>query len=211
MSDEFSKKYQPEVREVLASYAGLRPLTPLYGLEREPDAPPLVDPSPRLLWAIQVCLDDGLVVDTPYREAGLFAPREYLVRKISEKGRLVLALWDEPDGREEATPLLALAPGGFTLAGKPHRLAGRSREMLRVLLESSHQRATAGQLRQALGIDDEAVTYPDQAVKDTAKALRVALRKAAGLGKDHDPLPHISQGKDLAYQLELPPKPNLSE
>jgi hypothetical protein len=53
-------------------------------------------------------------------------------------------------------------------------------------------------------IDDDMVTYPDQAVLDTASKLRTVLREALGWGDDRDPLPGRGRGAYLTYALELP-------
>jgi len=99
-----------------------------------------------------------------------------------------------------------LIPGGFAYQGKPHNLTGRPRDMLAALLSSRFLRCTASELREKLGVDDEAVTYPDQVVKDAAGTLRQALKgavKAAGMACK-DPLPSTGKGKDLTYGLAMP-------
>jgi hypothetical protein len=101
---------------------------------------------------------------------------------------------------------LELIPGGFAYKGKDHDLIGRPRDMLEALVKSPHRRYTAVGLRKALRVDDEAVTYPEQVVKDTATELRLHLRNAvadAGL-TCADPLPSLGKGKDLTYKLDLP-------
>jgi hypothetical protein len=99
---------------------------------------------------------------------------------------------------------LALIPGGFTYAGSVHNLTGRPRDMLRALLDSRHRRCTAAELREKLAVDDD-LGYPEVVVRDTAKRLRRALRKAAEqAGRPiSDPLPSHGTGKDLAYELAL--------
>jgi hypothetical protein len=118
------------------------------------------------------------------------------------------------DANEQAGPLpaeqplasLGLAPGGFTLGGKRHSLTGRPLEMLRVLLASPDHTATADHLRKEMGVNDEAVTYPEQVIRDTAKKLRAALRgaaEAAGRACPPDPLPSTGRGRDLTYRLAI--------
>jgi hypothetical protein len=76
--------------------------------------------------------------------------------------------------------------------------------MLEVLLASRGRRATADGLRREMRIDDESVDNPEQVVKDTASALRDALRKAACLRpRGRNPLPSTGRGRDLAYHLAL--------
>jgi hypothetical protein len=101
---------------------------------------------------------------------------------------------------------LALAPGGFTLGERLHPLTGRPRQMLHVLLGSSHHTATAARLRQEMDIDEESVTFPEQVIRDTASALRRALKRAAsatGLSCPKDPLPSTGRGEELTYSLSL--------
>jgi hypothetical protein len=104
-----------------------------------------------------------------------------------------------PDGGE-----LALVPGGYTLGDRRHSLTGRPLALLRALLAAPGRCATAEQLRKSMGVDDEAVTYPDQVIRDAAGDLRASLREAAGLAWDQDPLPSEGRGADLAYRLDLP-------
>jgi hypothetical protein len=55
-------------------------------------------------------------------------------------------------------------------------------------------------------VDNEAVTFPDQVIRDTAKRLRTALRKAAedaGLPCPQDALPSTGKGGHLSYRLVL--------
>src|SRR5206468_2474146 len=88
---------------------------------------------------------------------------------------------DQPD-REHLTPpegeaahrdrlrlagRLELVPGGFAYRGKVHELTGKPRDMLAALQISRDRRCTALELREAIHVDDEAVTYPEQVVKDT--------------------------------------------
>jgi hypothetical protein len=99
-----------------------------------------------------------------------------------------------------------LVPGGFEYKGKAHDLTGRPRDMLAALLESRHRRCAVSDLRRSLGVDDEAVEWPEQVIKDTAKELRAALRAAAS-GADvacGNPLPSTGKGRDLTYKLDMP-------
>src|SRR5262249_36418583 len=57
---------------------------------------------------------------------------------------------------------LELIPGGFTYRGKVQDLTGKPRAMLEALLASDFRRCSADDLRQPLGLDDDAVTYPEQ-------------------------------------------------
>jgi hypothetical protein len=102
------------------------------------------------------------------------------------------------------TNRLALADGGFTLSGKFQSLIGRPRQMLKVLLESRHNSATSRTLRSKMGVNDLDVDHPEQVIRDAAKYLRKALRKAAGKGNDYDPIPSAGSGDDLAYRLDQP-------
>jgi hypothetical protein len=101
---------------------------------------------------------------------------------------------------------LALCAGGFEFRGQPHTLTGRPLDMLRALLAARFRCLGVDELRVALAIDDVAVSFPEQVVKDSAKDLRRALRQAvesAGLSCD-DPLPSQGKGKSLSYRLSLP-------
>jgi hypothetical protein len=105
------------------------------------------------------------------------------------------------------TKSVTIIPGGFRYKNKNFSLtAGRLFDMLRALVESPHERLTSRELLEALKVDNESVTYPEQIIKDTAKKLRRALRQAVrkvGL-KCADPLPHIGKGQNLAYELAMP-------
>jgi hypothetical protein len=93
-----------------------------------------------------------------------------------------------------------LIPGGFQHKGRQHNLTGRPMAMLSALLHSRHRSCTVDQLRNALGVDDEAVSHPEQVIKDTATDLRKAL-KTAGVSKC--PLPSTGRGQYLTYRLNL--------
>jgi hypothetical protein len=101
---------------------------------------------------------------------------------------------------------IEIIPGGFAYRGRPYDLVGRPRDMLEALLNARYRRATADDLRKAMGIDDETVNDPEQVVRDTAKILRHALRKAVqDAGVDcQDPLRSMGKGEDLTYSLEFP-------
>jgi hypothetical protein len=101
---------------------------------------------------------------------------------------------------------LELIPGGFAFRGKVHELSGRKLAMLRCLVASRYWRCTRNDLREAMGVDDVNVDYPEQVVADTAKGLRAVLRKVArdaGLSCE-DPLASIGKGDDLTYALKFP-------
>jgi hypothetical protein len=101
---------------------------------------------------------------------------------------------------------LELIPGGFCYKEKCHELAGRPLQLLEALLQTPLRRATRRELRKALGIDDESVSYPDSVIIDAAKDLRKALRAAvdaAGLSCKN-PLPSTGTGNGLAYRLTMP-------
>jgi hypothetical protein len=133
--------------------------------------------------------------------------------------RLVLSVWakewamqtpgrgvmvEQPPAPKHSA--LELIPGGFAMHGKPHILSGRPRAMLQALLEARHHRCTVDGLRKALEIDDEAVGYPEQVVKDTASTLRSALTTAAqeaGISWAK-PLASTGRGEELTYILSLP-------
>jgi hypothetical protein len=78
--------------------------------------------------------------------------------------------------------------------------------MLGALLKARHHRCTVSQLRTIIDVDDAAVTYPEQVVKDTAKTLRAALKEAMKHAPvpDKNPLRSVGKGKDLAYILQIP-------
>jgi len=101
---------------------------------------------------------------------------------------------------------LALAAGGFVFGERVYDLSDRPRDMLKVLLNSRHRRCTVSFLREAMKIDEESVTFPEQVVKDAAKALRAALKQAASaVGYQCDnPLPSTGKGADLTYSLAIP-------
>lgn len=102
---------------------------------------------------------------------------------------------------------LEVLPGGFAYEGRQRDLTGRPLAMLGVLLASPHNRESADKIREKIAVDDEAVTYPEQVIRDTAKDLRKALKAAladAGKDRNHDPLPSIGRGSELAYRLNLP-------
>ena len=98
-----------------------------------------------------------------------------------------------------------LVPGGFAYRGNPHNLTGRPRGMLAALLASRHRRCGVVELLGALEVQDEYVEYPEQVIKDAAKDLRAALRRAASAAgvSCENPLPSKGKGEDLAYVLEL--------
>jgi hypothetical protein len=103
----------------------------------------------------------------------------------------------------ETQSRLALAPGGFSLGDKLYRLTGRPLEMLRVLLNSKHYAATVTQLRIEMKINDEVVSFPEQVIRDAAKALRAALRRAANKPKTWEPVPSAGTGEQISYRLDL--------
>jgi hypothetical protein len=109
-----------------------------------------------------------------------------------------------PTGKDQSVP--ELIPGGFSYRGKPHDLTGEPVAMLKEILASRWHRCSRLELRAALGKNDESVEYPDQAIIDTAKKLRAALKKAvaeAGL-TCANPLPSGGRGMDLSYSLKMP-------
>jgi hypothetical protein len=100
---------------------------------------------------------------------------------------------------------LKVVPGGFSYRGRTHNLVGRPLAMLVALLGSPLRRLGVDELRSAMGIDDEAVMWPDQVIRDTAAKLRKALKRAAsevGLATDH-PLTRVGRGADLTYELRM--------
>jgi hypothetical protein len=98
---------------------------------------------------------------------------------------------------------LKLAPGGFAYRGKVFKLTGRPLDVLKAIMVSRYGRCTASELRVALGVDEDAVTYPEQVVKDAAAKLRASLTSAAGT-QSGKPLLSEGRGKDLTYILNLP-------
>jgi hypothetical protein len=107
--------------------------------------------------------------------------------------------------RGQALRELTLIPGGYSLAGRHYRLTGKAVAMLKALLEEKQHRCLASALAKELEVDPDAVTYPEQVLRDTAKKLRASLRRAAnevGLTTDN-PLPSTGRGADLAYSLAI--------
>jgi hypothetical protein len=111
-----------------------------------------------------------------------------------------------PPDPADTQPVLECVPGGFCYRGKFLGLCGRPLAMLRALLTARHKRLSAGQLRDAMKVDDDAVSEPHQVVIDTACSLRRALQQAvAEAGRTREnPLPSKGRGKDLTYLLDLP-------
>jgi hypothetical protein len=158
-------------------------------------------------WPLLGLLPDGTPLLCDGSDDPLPPPRErvFLVRastrwwEVMEALRLLAGAGTIGSG-------LMLAPGGFSWGDKHHTLVGRPLDMLRVLLESPNYTATADQLRQKMGVNDECTTYPEQVIKNTASELRKQLRKAAraaGLICPENPLPSTGRGKDLTYRLNL--------
>jgi hypothetical protein len=118
-----------------------------------------------------------------------------------------------PQSDEPQPDTLTVAPGGFTLFGKLHRLSGKPLDVLRMLLAARHRCCTAGDLQSALWDPEGVLSEPRQAVKDTASKLRNALRAAlrsTGFNfkgrPEGYPLVSDGRGKDLNYTLHLPPE-----
>jgi hypothetical protein len=113
---------------------------------------------------------------------------------------------DQPTPAATGEPI-ALAPGGFRLGGGVFDLSGKPFFMLSALLEARDHRLSASDLRRELRWDDAQLTWPEQAVKDTAGKLRKALRdalRATGESSPGDPLPSTGEGAGLTYHLCLP-------
>jgi hypothetical protein len=110
------------------------------------------------------------------------------------------------NGTNHSTIRIELIDGGFALNGTPTDLTGRPLSMLRALLQDPNRRCGARKLREVMKVNDEAVTYPEQVVRDTAAVLRSALRQAlAALNVVcSDPLPSVGKGEGLTYKLNLP-------
>jgi hypothetical protein len=109
-----------------------------------------------------------------------------------------------PEGAPENG--VEVVAGGFRYGEKTHSLTGRPLKMLTAILGTKHHRCTRDELRRLIGVDDTAVTWPEQVIIDTAKKLRDALRKAvkdAGLDCQN-PLPSTGKGADLSYALSMP-------
>jgi hypothetical protein len=110
---------------------------------------------------------------------------------------------------EEKTPI-EIVPAGFRLdGGKVENLAGKPLAMLKVLLATSDGRLKAKDIRARVW-PNNVLTNPEQAVKDTAKKLRQALRQALrrlGVRAPGDPLPSAGRGQELTYRLCLPALP----
>src|SRR5262249_22536345 len=131
-------------------------------------------------------------------------------RGADQLARGLIGMLQEPH-KDETTepdkdPGITLCAGGFEYANKFVPLTGKPRKMLEALLKSRYRRCTRNELRAPLSIDDEAVSYPDQVVLDTAKTLRATLRKTVMKAGKHceNPLPSTGNRDDLAYTLAMP-------
>jgi hypothetical protein len=154
-----------------------------------------------------LCHPNG--ADTPIFMDRAMIPKGRSYHDLARPVIKCLCAWKEVaaarPGAETKAPV-ELVPAGFAYRGRIHTLTGRQLAMLRALVQARHHRSGLDELRDAMGVDDEAVNYPEQVVKDTATELRKALLGAvqkAGLSCK-DPLPSIGRGKDLVYTLELP-------
>jgi hypothetical protein len=105
----------------------------------------------------------------------------------------------------KAAPI-TLVPEGFQLlGGGVESLPGKPLAMLQAIMATRHRRMTATDILKTLWRDNF-ISNPEQAVKDTASKLRLALRDAlrrTGIAELGDPLPSTGQGADLTYQLDL--------
>jgi len=95
---------------------------------------------------------------------------------------------------------IEIVAGGFVVSGTRHDLIGKPLELLRLLTNAHHQEMFASLIREKLWPADT-LNWPDQAVKDTARKLRKALREA--FPDIDDPLPSVGEGASLAYRLNL--------
>jgi hypothetical protein len=186
-----------------AWYAAVLPLRPILDrlralIEPPPSLANLADTGRELLLAALRTPGDA------WTRVLVCAVTRDQVAKLIDFARAALCAMQDALPNPEST--LEYLPDGFTLAGRRHRLTGRPLDMLRELLAAPHWSMTADDLRKRLEIDDAAVTYPEQVVKDTAMLLRKALREAtteAGLPCE-DPLPSSGRGRHLAYTISLP-------
>jgi hypothetical protein len=138
---------------------------------------------------------------TAWKQATIARVRERAARIDDEMRRVRGQLPGSAPGND-----LVLVPGGFQYRQKTYDLTGRPLQMLTAILNTNHHRCTRDELRRLIGVDDTAVTFPEQVVLDTAKELRAALRKAvedAGLDCNN-PLPSTGRGADLTYRLAMP-------
>jgi hypothetical protein len=94
-----------------------------------------------------------------------------------------------------------IVPGGFMVGARKYDLTGKPLDMLRELVKARNHELLAADLWKLIWPDDTTAD-PGQAVKDTAKKLRKALREP--FPKVDDPLPSSGKLKDLAYRLNLP-------
>ena len=135
---------------------------------------------------------------------------EELKRGADQLARGLIGMLQEPH-KDETTepdkdPGITLGAGRFVYANRFFPLTGKPLKMLGALLESRYRRCRRNDLRTALEIDDEALSFPDQALHDTAKNLRATLRKALMKAGKHcdNPLPSTGKGDDLTYTLAMP-------
>jgi hypothetical protein len=110
------------------------------------------------------------------------------------------------DPKQSEPPVIVI----LTDDGPPVDVRGRPLAMLKALLTTQDERCTVNDLRKAMNIDEEAVSYPEQVIRDTAKRLRTALKRAWEAARQEitDPLPSIGRGGELTYALRHPPDPN---
>jgi hypothetical protein len=152
----------------------------------------------------------GWAGDPAQWESDLASYGETLARVHAAWGpvKMMLADTDKPNPLADETeaPLIELVPAGFRLAGGPvEEMTGKPLAVLRALYGATGWRLTAEQIISDVWPDEDAVSYPQQALKDAASALRQALREAIRRrGKiPGNPLPSRGKGADLTYRLDL--------
>lgn len=98
-----------------------------------------------------------------------------------------------------------LWPGGFFLHDQKMKLPGKPLGVLKSLFQARHRCRTFRDLRNEIWGEESLAT--EQNVKDAIKTLRATLRKAfkkaKGVAPTSDPIPCVSRGQNLAWQLRL--------
>jgi hypothetical protein len=156
----------------------------------------------------EVCRDTwGTTVQSGHWRADLTNMPD-MSKMLAKLRAWVEELWHTygPPAPKSHAEHLALIAGGYVYRGEKHDLVGQPRKMLTALMVSYYGSCGIDELREALSLNDISVTYPEQAVADTAKKLRASLRQAVGDAglTCADPLPSVGQGKDLTYALKMP-------
>jgi hypothetical protein len=111
-------------------------------------------------------------------------------------------------GRKGEGPAdLDFLPGGIRCGGQTVDLSGKPLACVRALYDAHHRRLHWRTLRDRVWGTD---AYTEKnAIKNAIKDARDALRRLARkmgrhLEADYDPLPHVDQGENLAWELNFP-------